>query len=174
MRTLAILIVLSFGMVILSGFGSKLRSVSDVCESDKLQKLDQRFENALVALKPWRSDSIGAVGKKSAKRALASTADPELEFVGNLSKRDRESWRVWAEENLKETQQYIDIATAEPDQVQAKRDLSKVANELVAFHGFSVAGDTDRMIQSLQRIHQYNRNARKTVCTPLKKLAKKK
>src|SRR6478736_4179108 len=87
-----------WGTLLACGFSSCSQSVQDICTT-KVPVWDQRIESAIAALGPWRGSS--ASGRMIASTDTGPTA---------LAQQDRADWQKWAEENLVETQHYLDVS----------------------------------------------------------------
>jgi hypothetical protein len=108
-------------------------------------------------------------------RALASAETTLSEGATNgrvpassrpaLGPADREQWKTWAEQRLKEAQHYIDAVEGEVATDKLVRgELSDIATELVSFHGYARQGKSDRMVRALERIREHSSRARELAC----------
>jgi hypothetical protein len=129
--------------LMMSGFGSCTMSMSEIC-SQRIPRIDQRLNDAIAALGPWRNP--------------ASDGGVPSELV----KDDRESWQLWAQDLLVETQRYIDIAGETP---AVRRELSAIANNLVTFHGYAQSGRADSMVRILHTMQKHSAKVKDQVCS---------
>lgn len=108
----------------------------------------------MISLEPWiGSNELGR------RPALDSSESPKP-----VHPKDRESWEKWARERLDEVQKYIDIAESDPRFASSKKTLSQVANQLVAFYGYTERGQAGLMVATLGRIREQNGKLRKDFC----------
>ena len=135
----------------LTGFGSCSVSPQEICES-RLPDLEAQLTLARATIIPEGAPVAGA------DRRVAS------EGVSALLEEDRVRWTDWAEDRLKETQQYIDALEGESGMAVVRDNLHEVANHLVSFHAYAAAGNFKRMDGSLQAIQNYEKKARDLAC----------
>jgi hypothetical protein len=57
-----------------------------------------------------------------------------------LDEAARDRWQQWAERQLSEAQRYKDLSDRDPGLREASRELSRVATEIVEFHGLAQLG----------------------------------
>lgn len=135
--------------LVLCGFGSCSSPLTHVCQT-RLPEYERAFDEAELRLK----DQL-------ASRAIASDS-PKNETA--------QAWMKWAVENLKETQHWqdaVESSAASSARTKAlKSELSAMANDWVAFHGFTQLGKTRQMSFSLVRIREHTRAARALACAP--------
>lgn len=134
----------------LCGFGDCGTSVHRFCAYQS-EQYEKKFENAVIALQPWHPVR---------DRLPASAVEPLL-----LAEMDRDAWKSWAEQRLKETQYLMDRAETDPRLNGVRVELSEVANALVTFHGYSAQGNAERMLKTLEQIQVHSQKARGLACT---------
>ena len=134
----------------LSGFGSCSVSVEEICQN-RLPGFEQAMGIAQDALKPWEPDA--GAGRMPAANGM------------EMAQIDRHSWENWAMDRLRETQAYIDILETQGRLIPVKKELSKVATDLVAFHGYTAEGNVPRMTAILARIRERTHQAGEKNCS---------
>ena len=128
---------------------------TELCSSE-LPELDKSAQDALLALSPWTSPSLGE-GRMLASASAGSASTPRL------STEDRAYWRKWAETRLFAVQTSMDLQESER-RGELRKCLSSLANELVTFHGYATQGRADRMEKSLKKISELSLESRKEGC----------
>lgn len=145
------------GLVLtLSGFGSCSASIHEICSS-RLPQFEVQLGAAVASLQPWTG---------LPNRELASEMPPEIVSTNTMAQQDRDDWQRWAEKQLIESQRYIDSAMRELGDGPIRQILSDIANDLVAFHGYSGQGRADKMKTTLERIRERSEQARGLACAP--------
>ncbi len=109
----------------LSGFGSAPHKMnSDQCHA-YFGSLDLRTSHTIERLSPW----LETKGRSPA------SAQPL----------DRESWRKWANTELKEMQLLSDDAKTAGGNAELRRLLTDISNEMVHFQGQTNVGGVEKM-----------------------------
>jgi hypothetical protein len=130
--------------------GSCSVSLQELCTS-RIPTMDRELGDAIARLAPPRGEGPA--------RAIASAAQ-----AAPMSEDEREGWTDWAEGRLREAQHAMDAAEAYPSARELRSELSTMAKELVAFHGYAQAGDASHMAQTLERIQIRSRQAAAKAC----------
>lgn len=91
--------------------------------------------------------------QEGSQRALASISDSTLQSRA-LDSESRDKLLKWAEARLLESQTAMDIFENYPERRVIRDEMSRVANDLVAFHGYCAQGRVNRMIAMLDQIDQ--------------------
>jgi hypothetical protein len=134
-----------------------LLSVTSLSCTASLQELCGR---RVPALDREISEALVKLGPTPGGRALASEKGP----VAPLSDADRDEWLAWTEKKLREAQITLDDVAAYPQARELRQDLSDMANDLVAFHGYAQAGKAAPMASMLERIQTRSRKAAARAC----------
>jgi hypothetical protein len=145
-------------LTFLSGCDSEL---NEVCSG----KYDHTITDAMVRLEPY-------TGSHSLERSVASVGSKQslslMSTMSTLSYGEREAWQSWSQSELKRMESYLDWATFHrgdyPESEETIRRLTDVANRLVAFHGYSGAGRTDRMMSALKAMESDRREIQAFFC----------
>jgi hypothetical protein len=131
-------------------------TTEEICQQ-RLPEMQKSLENALEVLRDWHEDRAG--------RDLASLGEkPEPQPTPGMSDSDRASWEKWAEGHLLETQQYLDKVPTDPRFRGARAALTEMANQFVAFHGYTGESKTGKMIHALELIHADGERIGQDVC----------
>ncbi len=155
MKSLPILTALA-GLFLLTGMGSCSPTLQQACQT-QYPKFEESVADALTVLVAWN--------QPLENRELASVSDvPQAEPKPVIALQDRVSWEEWAEEHLKEVEQYIDLAKA-AHATEVKNELSQIANELVTFHGQASKGHLARMVSHLKSINEHSAQVHALACT---------
>ncbi len=140
-----------------------------ICQ-EEFPLFDRRLDFALFSLRPpVRIDRgrglAGYMAPGSVADDLAqSVADPGF---GRLSDRDREEWLRWSERQLFGIQDALRAAKwiEEADRRAAvQRDLNRLANLLVMFHGQADRGSAASMYSMLERMREHQGAAQVNFC----------
>jgi len=106
-------------------------------------------------------------------RSLASLdqQEPEKELSSlqryaylPLLPKDRELWQEWSRTRLDEVQHWQDIVTGRPQFRAEFHDLSQMANEIVAVHGFANSGSVQGIFRSLYSIQEQTQKLQARLC----------
>lgn len=122
--------------------------------------MQRSVSNALIVLKAWHDDQAG----RDLASVIAPDNAPEPQPSPGLSESDRTSWQKWAESYLLEAQQYLDRVPEDSRFRGARTALTEMANEFVAFHGYTEESKTGKMIHSLEQIQTDGERIDQEVC----------
>ncbi len=121
----------------LTGFGSCHRTLEQACNQHF-----PRFEQDLAGI----SSRIGQGG-----RSLASVVDTSAD-------------EKWAIRSLEDTQTYIDLMHEDASLAPARKELSQVATQLVALHGYFQQKKGKQVSQTVDKIRKHSNKARDLAC----------
>lgn len=193
MVTHRILLLIIATSLLLCGFGSCSRQLSDFCREPN----DPQYESRYLALrtpKPEaRNPGIFAYRSRtgSPSRSLASLSDQDaasiagvteslqsmpparlVSAIGRVTQRnpstvsatDQEFWRDWSTSKLQEVESLLDLTYAESSLLEIHEELGHIANDLVLLYGYSNLGRADRMVQILIEIDARKQKIRALAC----------
>jgi len=138
-------------------WGCDSATLNDAC-SVQFPNLQKTYEDAILAMAPWDPRQPVENSRGVASLDGGNHSHPVLQEM------DRESWKLWAESRLKEAQTFLDLAQSEPKISSVRKELSTLANDIVAFHGFTDQGNPGRMIATLNRIQEHSRRVYLLAC----------
>ncbi len=129
---------------------NKPENLEVVCSRDLI-----KFQNELkFVLNDVNNNNKNEIIIDETDRNIAS--DINSIFNNNSDKHtlkdDYDNWLEWSEDKLKTTQSYIDITDLNENQKETRTELSKIADELVLFHGYATNEDPKSMKVSLKKM----------------------
>jgi hypothetical protein len=134
--------------VLLTGFGSCSPHVDEACRK-QIPEFQKKLATARLEIKTDYTRPEG--------RALASL---EASPIKELTVEEIKQWQFWAEDRLKEVQEYMDIIHAEAKVNKVNRsvqaELAHAANDLVTFDGFAEKKKTRFMVQALESAQKHS------------------
>jgi hypothetical protein len=74
------------------------------------------------------------------------------------------SWQAWAEKRLVEAQRFMDVSEHDSSLRPASRELSRVATQIVEFHGYAQQGRAQKMEAALKDIRERSLKVRGLAC----------
>ncbi|MGZ3697801.1 MAG: hypothetical protein ACXWP5_06750 [Bdellovibrionota bacterium] len=142
------------------------------------QVRDDRFQKAMQEMSPDMIDkAIQSIPPSQIPDGLrGATAEMVLQAwqdvsssavtsdVSYMDPRDRLTWKEWAIDRLKETQQYLDSFEADEEARPAYKELSEIAYLLVEFSGYAEQGKSTRMILVADKIKEHSERVRELAC----------
>jgi hypothetical protein len=150
-------LTLTFGL--LMGFGSCSHTLDEACRS-QIPELEKKLQTAQLDVQDQFSQG----------RAIASVSQMKAK---HLNPDQKSNWQEWAEYRLKEVQIYIDTIEGEGRMSRVSRpirdELTTVADELVAFDGFTERSQLKYMERSLESAQKHLNKAAQLACTPPQK-----
>jgi len=157
LNQIATLIISSFGIA-LSGFAGCERALVDSCVRS-FPEFERTVEVAMVRLKDPAMPSRQIASLIDEQGVSAVSVEDKV-----LSEDEIEQWQSWSIVRLKELQRSIDMALADPAYAKAYRELSSVANEVVAIYGYAEMGKRKQMLAALHRIRTGMERTQGMVC----------
>ncbi|MGE0615767.1 MAG: hypothetical protein AB7P04_09000 [Bacteriovoracia bacterium] len=126
------------------------------CHSEKLEEVCARefvqFKRGVDAAK------VAFVAEPS--RAIASVPSPP----SLLGEDDWDRWKDWSVDALRDVQAYLDVMENYPERRDLKRELSQLANELVAFYGIAERRDRQAISRTALDIHRQMQSVERGFC----------
>lgn len=128
-----------------------------------LARFDERMQALALGLSPWtpaRSPKVAGNRVPASEQPAATyTVSGEL-----LEWRDRESWMKLSRDILNEVQDYLDIAVDNAAMAPVRRKVARLADQVVALHGYALSGRSDRMQDTLAEARIANADLRAELC----------
>lgn len=154
-----LLLLLLFIVTFQTGF-SRGRSARVYMCTETLHRFQREAGHAVDALTPWyKSDGL---------RSRKVAAKLERHMAKEMMPRDRQVWSAWATARLTETQHHIDALQVEGYAYSAGiESISRVATQLVEFHGFAARGNARKMVLTLNQVLIDHEKAINQVCAQL-------
>jgi hypothetical protein len=118
---------------------------------ERLPQIERSIEDALAGIEPWTLTDPSRVPASESPVAL-------------IASRDRESWEIWAEDRLREAQADLDRMSIDPSLREVREQVSRLANQLVIFHGYASRGRVMEMARTLESIRKLNGEALTLAC----------
>jgi hypothetical protein len=143
--------------VLLTGFGSCSPHIDEACRK-QIPEFQKKLETARLEIK---TDYVRPEGRALASLKESSVKEPTVEEI--------KQWQFWAEDRLKEVQEYMDIVHAEAKVNKVNRsvqaELAHAANDLVTFDGFAEKKKTRFMVQALESAQKHSDIAARLACS---------
>lgn len=129
---------------------SRARAPYRYCDA-RLEGLESSFSGGIAALSPWLL-----------QRALASG---EIAFSSmEMAPQDQKSWADWAGQRLTEIHERLDEIPLHGSGRAVRKELSDAGIALVTFTGYSLKGQAERMVKTLEGARLHVWRARELAC----------